>query len=43
MNAGDLPPTQLYASLAFALSVATLWMGQLQDGDAAAQGADDQG
>ena len=31
MNAGDLPPTQLYASLAFALSVATLWMSQLQD------------
>lgn len=29
MSAGDLPPTQLYASLAFALSVATLWMSQM--------------
>lgn len=25
VNVGDLPPTQLYASFAFALSVATLW------------------
>lgn len=27
----DLPPTQLYASLAFVLSVATLWLNRLKD------------
>lgn len=31
MNVGDLPPTQLYASLAFVLSVATLWFNRLKD------------
>ena len=31
MNMGDLPPTQLYASLAFVLSVATLWLNRLKD------------
>lgn len=28
---GDLPPTQLYASLAFVLSIATLWLSRLKD------------
>lgn len=28
---GDLPPTQLYASLAFVLSVATLWFNRLKE------------
>ena len=28
---GDFPPTQLYASLAFVLSVATLWLNRLKD------------
>lgn len=31
MNVGDLPPTQLYASLAFVLSVATLWFNRLKN------------
>ena len=31
MNMSDLPPTQLYASLAFLLSVATLWLNRLKD------------
>ena len=31
MNVGDFPPTQLYASLAFVLSVATLWLNRLKD------------
>ena len=28
---GEFPPTQLYASLAFVLSVATLWINRLKD------------
>ena len=28
---GDFPPTQLYASLAFVLSVATLWLNRLKE------------
>ena len=31
MNMSDFPPTQLYASLAFVLSVATLWLNRLTD------------
>ena len=31
MNMGEFPPTQLYASLAFVLSVATLWINRLKD------------
>ncbi len=31
MSMADLPPTQLYASLAFVLSVATLWLNRLKD------------
>lgn len=31
MNMSDFPPTQLYASLAFVLSVATLWLNRLKD------------
>ena len=32
---GEFPPTQLYASLAFVLSVATLWINRLKDDDQA--------
>ena len=31
MMLGDFPPTQLYASMAFALSVATLWLNRWKD------------
>ena len=31
MTLGDLPPTQLYASMAFVLSVATLWLSRLKE------------
>ncbi len=31
----DLPPTQLYASLAFVLSVFTLWLSRLKDDEEA--------
>ena len=31
MRMSDFPPTQLYASLAFVLSVVTLWLSRLKD------------
>ncbi len=31
MRMSDFPPTQLYASLAFVLSVVTLWLNRLKD------------
>ena len=31
MTLGDLPPTQLYASMAFVLSVAALWLNRWRD------------
>ena len=35
MNMSDFPPTQLYASLAFVLSVVTLWLNRLKDDEGA--------
>ena len=31
MTLGDLPPTQLYAAMAFVLSVAALWLNRWKD------------
>ena len=31
MDVADFPPTQLYAALAFVLSVATLWLNRLKE------------
>ena len=35
MDVAGFPPTQLYAALAFVLSVATLWLNRLDDDDRA--------